>query len=239
MKKSDILQAAKWRTAIRKFDPNKKISNEDFEFLLEIARLSPTSNGVEPWNIIVVQNHDLRNRLAKVAPGGAYQLDSASHVVIFTTKKAAELKPNSSFIKHMSIDVHGYPASKFALWKQTYRFFLSSMLGILKDDALLEAHAQRQAYIVLGNIMLAAAEMGIDSSPAEGFYPDKFDEILSKAGALNKDTDQSIVMVSFGYRSSGDGKAKSRLTQKLAGLVNDNERGHRTRRPMDEIVKFV
>jgi len=120
MNKSDILKAAKWRQAIKHFDPTRKISDDDFNFILEIARVSPTSNGIEPWNTIVVQNADLRQKLIKVAPGGVSQLNTASHVVVLTTKRASQLRPNSDYIKHMSRDAHGHSAVSFAGWKQIY-----------------------------------------------------------------------------------------------------------------------
>jgi len=124
MNKSDILKAAKWRQAIKHFDPTRKISDDDFNFILEIARISPTSNGTEPWNAIVVQDKDLRQQLIKAAPGGTSQLGTASHVVILTTKRASQLKPGSDFIEHMSRDVYGHSAVKFAAWKQVYRFLI-------------------------------------------------------------------------------------------------------------------
>jgi len=113
------------------------------------------------------------------------------------------------------------------------------MLGVLKNDDLLEAHAQSQAYIVLGNMMLAAAEIGIDSSPMEGFYPEKFDKILAEAGVLDPTTDRSTVMVAFGYRQSNTATVKTRPSERLKKLAFDYDGDHKTRRSLDEIVKTV
>lgn len=47
-RKEEILEAYTFRHACREFDPQRKISDEDFAFILETGRLSPSSFGLEP-----------------------------------------------------------------------------------------------------------------------------------------------------------------------------------------------
>lgn len=66
-KKQEILDALQFRHATKEFDPDKKIPEEDFRFILEAGRLSPSSVGFEPWKFIIVQNGELRDKLREVA----------------------------------------------------------------------------------------------------------------------------------------------------------------------------
>lgn len=85
--KEQVLDAFKFRSACRYYDPERKISDDDFDYLLELARLSPSSVGSEPWKFLVVQNRELREQLKPVSWGMARQLDNCSHLVFFLAKK--------------------------------------------------------------------------------------------------------------------------------------------------------
>jgi len=102
MNKSDILAAAKWRSAIKQFDPDRKISDDDWQFLLEIARFSPSSYGFEQWNILDVQDPALREKLAPAIGTNVPRLD-ASHFVIFTIK--TDMGPDSKYFRHIITDI--------------------------------------------------------------------------------------------------------------------------------------
>ena len=77
------------RAATRAYDPAKKISDSDFEAVLQAGRLSPSSVGSEPWQFLVVQNRELRAQLKPVSWGMATQVDDASHLVVILAKKNA------------------------------------------------------------------------------------------------------------------------------------------------------
>ncbi|MCL2037453.1 NAD(P)H-dependent oxidoreductase [Candidatus Saccharibacteria bacterium] len=218
MNKSDILKAAKWRSAIKQFDPDKKISDEDWQFLLGVARLSPSSFGLEPWNIIVLQNPELRRKIKPIAWGAANpdQLDTASHFVVFTSK---DITPDSEYFAHIKRDIHHLPEENFQISQQFFKTFQASDFD-LTDARQRQDWAAKQAYIAMANMMLAAAEIGIDSCPIEGFDQQGVNKILSDAGVLDLKTDRVAVMCAFGYRVAEPAYAK-------------------TRRPMDEIVKII
>lgn len=68
-KKQEILKAYQFRHACKVFDTKKKISDEDFHFILETGRLSPSSVGLEPWKFVVIQDEALREKLKSVSGG--------------------------------------------------------------------------------------------------------------------------------------------------------------------------
>lgn len=85
--REDILDAFKFRHATKKFDESKKISEEDFNVILESGRLSPSSFGFEPWRFVVIQNRELREELKPVTWGAQGQLPTASHYVAILCRK--------------------------------------------------------------------------------------------------------------------------------------------------------
>lgn len=87
--REQMLQVFENRCSTRCYDPNKKISQEDFAAILEFARLSPSSVGSEPWKFLVIQNKALREKIKPFSWGMQSQLDDCSHLVIILAKKNA------------------------------------------------------------------------------------------------------------------------------------------------------
>ncbi|WP_299804864.1 nitroreductase family protein, partial [Sulfuricurvum sp. RIFOXYD2_FULL_44_160] len=81
---SEFLDAMKFRHACKVFDGEKQIPAEEFESLLEVARTSPSSFGMEPWRMIVIRNPALRKAL-KSACWNQNQITECSELVVFTT----------------------------------------------------------------------------------------------------------------------------------------------------------
>ncbi|WP_242834229.1 nitroreductase family protein [Clostridium pasteurianum] len=67
IEKEKIIEAYNFRHACKEFDADRKISQDDFNFILETARLSPSSFGFEPWKFVIVQNEALREKLKTAA----------------------------------------------------------------------------------------------------------------------------------------------------------------------------
>ncbi len=106
MDRKEIIEAFNFRHACKIFDRDKKISDEDFNTILEVARLSPSSFGFEPWRFIVVQDMNLREKLLPVTWGAQNILPTASHYVIILARKKPTLLYNSDYITHMMYDIH-------------------------------------------------------------------------------------------------------------------------------------
>jgi nitroreductase len=207
-KKQEIINAFQFRHATKKFDPTKNISNEDFQFILEAGRLSPSSVGWEPWKFLVVQNKQLREKLKQVSWGAQGQLPTASHFLIILARRG--LRYDSDYVKHLNKKVKKLPDDVIATITPRYKEFQESDLHLFECDRTLFDWASKQTYIALGNMMTAAALIGIDSCPIEGFNYDKVHNILEEEGLLENGKFDISVMVAFGYRAAEPKRPKSR-----------------------------
>lgn len=216
MKKSEILAATNWRRAIKKYDPAHKISDEDWSFLLDVARLAPSSYGFEPWNIIDVNSPELRTKIKPALLFNSAKLDAA-HFVIFTVKK--DLGANSKYfreiLKQNGVDLVGRTALLTA-----FKAFLKPDEYDLSDERKLHDWAAKQAYIAFAQMIFAAAEIGVDSTPIEGFKKNELEKILAENGALDPETDSVAICAAFGYRA-------------------EDPRTPKSRRPIDQVVKTI
>ncbi|MDP8079621.1 NAD(P)H-dependent oxidoreductase [Phocoenobacter skyensis] len=205
--KQQILDAALYRCAIRDYDPTKKISEEDFNVILELARLSPSSVGSEPWKFLVIQNPELRQKLKPVSWGMKTQLDDASHLVFLLAHK--NMRYDTDFFRQ-KLQSRGLSGEKLEQKLQDYKRFQQSDIDILDSERTLFDWASKQTYIALGNMMNGAAMMGIDSCPVEGMNYKAVTDILVEAGLFNPNEYGVSVAVTFGYRSDKPLPAKSR-----------------------------
>lgn len=195
-----FLDAMQFRHATKEFDPTKKISDADFNTILEYGVLSPSSFGFEPWKFVVVQNEKLREKLKEFTWGAQGTLPTASHFVIILARKSKGMKYNSEYIQHMMKDVKQFPEDVQEIYSEFYEKFQKIDFDLLDSDRTLFDWACKQTYIALANMMTGAAYMGIDSCPVEGFDSKKTEEFLKNE--LNIDTNEfgAAVMVPFGYR---------------------------------------
>lgn len=196
--KEDILAAFEFRHATKEFDPTKKISAEDFNFILETARLSPSSVGLEPWKFVVVQNPDLREKLRAVSWGAQGQLLTASHFVLILARKDARY--DSDYFWRQMTGVKQIPADNVKNMMGRYRSFQEEDFKLMESERALFDWASKQTYIALANMMTSAALIGIDSCPIEGFDINSVNAILREAGLLENDQYGISVMAAFGYR---------------------------------------
>lgn len=215
-KKQEILEAFQFRHATKEFDPEKKISDEDFEFILETGRLSPSSFGFEPWRFVVIQDPELREQLKPVSWGAQKQLPTASHYVVMLARTAEDMMYDSEYIEHMKKDVKNLPKEAYDAISGFYKTFLESDFKLLGNDRAMVDWAAKQVYIALGNMMTAAAQIGIDSCPIEGFDQEKVQAILEKEGVLKGGNFEVAVMVGFGYRVN---EPRPKVRQDMSDVV--------------------
>ncbi|KAI7248138.1 hypothetical protein KC345_g11885, partial [Hortaea werneckii] len=107
--KQEILAAFEYRHAAKVFDSSRKISPEDFEFILETGRLSPSSFGFEPWKFVVVQSPEIREKLLPHAWGAQKQLPTASHFVLILSRLPRDMAAGSEYTQGMMRDVQKLP----------------------------------------------------------------------------------------------------------------------------------
>ncbi len=196
--KQAILQAFHFRHACKTFDPERKIANDDFHFILETGRLSPSSFGFEPWRFVVIQDMSLREKLRAVSWGAQGQFPTASHVIAILARKE-DMRPGSDYTEHMMRDVIKMSDEAIARRHTFYPQFHETDFRLDTARAVFDWSC-RQAYIALANMMTAAAMIGIDSCPIEGFNQHNADAVLNEAGLLEDGRFGLAVMVAFGYR---------------------------------------
>ena len=187
---SELLQNLQWRYAAKKMNPTKSVSEEDLNFILEAIRLTASSSGLQPYEVFVVTNPEIR---AKIVPHAwdQKQITDGSHLLVF----AAWDNYTAERINMMFDLVNEERGFKNEGW-ENYRQMLLNMYPA-RDAELNYEHAARQAYIGLGSALIAAAEVKVDSTPMEGFTPEKVDEILG----LKERGLRSVILLPLGYRA--------------------------------------
>ncbi len=187
----NIIDHLNWRYATKKFDPEKRVSSETLSRIVEAVRLAPTSSGLQPFELFVVSNPEVRARIRAVAWDQA-QITDCSHLLVFAAwDDITAERVNMMF--DLTNDVRSF---KNAGW-ESYR---QKLLGIITEQQAETNHnaAARQAYIGLGIAVTAAAFEKVDSTPMEGFDPAAVDGILE----LPSKSLRSVVMLPIGYRAT-------------------------------------
>jgi len=188
--KKTFEEAMDFRHACKVFDDNKKIGDEDVKYILEAARKSPSSFGMEAWKFLVITNEDLKAKL-KSACWNQVQVTSCSHLVI-TLAGIESVKMESDI-----------PKKRFArrnMSQEQLDFYLNlyaeHLEVTLSSDEHIYAWTSKQTYIACANMMSAAAVLGIDSCPIEGFDKEAVEKILN----IDITKYQLSMVLPFGYR---------------------------------------
>ncbi|MYN11128.1 NAD(P)H-dependent oxidoreductase [Pseudoduganella aquatica] len=190
---SDLLEVLKWRYATKKMEPTKAVPQEKVDRILEAVRLTASSSGLQPYEVFVVTNPELREQI-KPHAWNQGQVTDCSHLLVF----AAWDNYTAERINQMFDLVNEERGIKNEGWEAYRQQLLNTYPQ--RDAETNYAHAARQAYIGVGTALIAAAQEQVDSVPMEGFDPAKVDEILK----LRERGLRSVVMLPLGYRA-GDG----------------------------------
>ena len=189
----NIINSLDWRYATKLFDATKKLNDQQLELLLDAVQLTPSSYGLQPYQIIVVSDQAIKEQL-KAAAYGQTQLADASHVFVFATTKnyttvhVDEYAENIIKTRDISIDA--------------IKGFVDVMKGTVnsRNQTELANWNARQAYISLGILLQTASLTEIDACPMEGFDTAQFDKIL---GLEDKNL-TSVVIAPVVFRSEDD-----------------------------------
>ena len=180
--------------------------------ILEATRLSASSYGLQPYNIIVVSNPETKQQLLPAAYWQT-QITDSSHLLVFSIWQNISDKQVGHYINDI--------AATRGISAEALKGFSDTILGTVKNLSTEQQQtwASKQAYIALGTALIAAAEQQVDVTPMEGFIPEAFDTILGLKGKGLK----SVVVLALGVRSEED---------ELAGAL-------KVRRAKDSIYSFV
>ena len=185
---ANLIDNLNWRHAVKAYIPNKKVAQADVDKIVEAARLAPTSSGLQPFKIIVIENQGIKEQLSKVALNPECMRD-CSHVLVFAAwDDYTEERIDAMF--DYTTDERDLPRGRFSSYTDMIK-------GIYLNRPAQEnfEHAARQTYIALGLALAQAAELKIDTTPAEGFDNAKLDDILK----LGEHGLKSVSLLYVGY----------------------------------------
>lgn len=184
-----LLDKLQWRYATKKMNPAKAVPQATVDRIVEAARLAPTSSGLQPFEVIVVTNPEVRAKIQAVAWNQA-QITEGSHLLVFAAWDNYTAERINGMFDYTN-EVRGFKNEGWEAYRQK---LLAWYPG--RDAQVNFEHAARQAYIGFGASVIAAAFEGVDATPMEGFDPAAVDEILGlKARGL-----KSVTLLPLGYR---------------------------------------
>ena len=208
-----LIELLNWRYATKKMDPSKDVSEDKIDRIIDAVRLTASSSGLQPFELLLVKNKEIREQIKKVAWNQGQVTDSSCLLVFAAWDNYTAERINLMF--DLTNEVRGF---KNEGWESYRQMLLNTYPQ--RDPEVNYQHAARQAYIGLGTALLAAAEEGVDSTPMEGFDPNAVDEIL---GLRSKGL-RSVVLLPLGYRQEdGDWLVKLK----------------KVRRPLDKFVTAI
>ena len=186
----ELLKSLEWRYATKKMN-GEKIPQDKLERILEATRLAPSSYGLTPYNVIVVEDQKLKEELQGACYGQTQLVDSSAVLVFATWDEVTEHSVGNyinEIAKQREIPVES----------------LNGLQDMINNGLTYMTHeqkiswAQRQAYIGLGFALTAAAVEEVDSTPMEGFVPESVDTVLG----LQELGLKSVVVLPLGYRDT-------------------------------------
>jgi len=186
----ELLKSLEWRYATKKMN-GEKIPQDKLERILEATRLAPSSYGLTPYNVIVVEDQKLKEEL-QGACYGQTQLSESSAVLVFATWDEVTEHSVGNYINEIAKQ-REIPVESLNGLQDMMNGSLTNMTHEQKIS-----WAQRQTYIGLGFALTAAAVEEVDSTPMEGFVPESVDTVLG----LQELGLKSVVVLPLGYRDT-------------------------------------
>ena len=189
-----LLEALRWRYATKAFDAGRSIPDDLWQTLEDTLVLTPSSYGLQPWRFLVIRDAALKAEL-RPHSWNQSQITDASHLVVLLSRRHIEGRDLDRLIE-ATASSRGLDPTTLAVYRQ----MMAKDLVDGPRSATIERWASNQVYIALGNLMTAAALLGIDTCPIEGFSPPDYDRLLG----LDDSDYRSCVVCACGYRSSED-----------------------------------
>lgn len=184
-----LLDHLKWRYATKRYNSVVKLEDERVMQIVEAARLAPTSSGLQPFEMILVKNQEVKEQLVPIAMNQV-QIKECSHLLIFAAWDSYTESRVDAVFDNMEA-IRSLPKGEMNDFKNSVK---GNFKGLTQEQQF--QHAARQAYIAFGIAIAAAAELKIDASPMEGFYGDQLDALLG----LDKKGLKSVTILALGER---------------------------------------
>lgn len=189
----NIIDSLTWRYATKKFDATKKLSQKQITTLKQAFNLTPTSFGLQPIKMIVINNKELQEKFVKYA-FNQRQVADASHLLVICIQKDTTSQDINNYF---DLEVKTRGTSKEIVEK-----FRQQLIDMYQGKTIEErkTSAVYQTYIALGNLMTVCAVEKIDACPMEGFIPSEIDKLLN----LSEKNLSSVLLLPVGFRAKDD-----------------------------------
>lgn len=188
----ELINKLNWRFATKAMN-GEKVPQEKVDKILEAARLAPTSSGLQPFEIFVITNQEVKEQI-KPHAWNQPQVTDCSHLLVFAAwDNYTEERINNMF--DLTNEIRGF---KNEGWENYRQMLLSTYPQRSAEENF--THAAKQAYISFGAAIIAAAFEEVDSTPMEGFSPEAVDEILN----LKEKGLKSVLLLPIGYREASN-----------------------------------
>jgi len=189
----NIQELLEWRYATKVFDATKKVSEKDLNSLLKEANLSATSYGLQPFKFVVIGDQEIKDSLVEHSYGQK-QVAENSHLIVLAVRTDIDADYIADYIASIE-ETRELPKGSVDDFKN---IMLSAFNDLTQEQKTV--WAQKQAYIILGTLMIVAAAKKIDGCPMEGFDPKAYDKILG----LTKKNLHATLIFPIGYRAETD-----------------------------------
>ncbi|MBC6491637.1 NAD(P)H-dependent oxidoreductase [Flavihumibacter stibioxidans] len=184
----NYLQDFNWRYATKRYN-GQSVPAEKMKNILEAIRLAPTSLGLQPFDVLVIEDPELRNKLAPAIYNQPQVTESAA-ILVFAAWKNLTAEQVDRYMNNIAA-TRNIPVA-------TLNDFRKMILGSISGKSPEEIYQwnARQAYIGLGFATAAAAIEKVDTTPMEGFNPAAVNEILE----LEHKGQTAVAILAIGYR---------------------------------------
>jgi len=188
-----LIDKLQWRYATKKMDPSKVVPQDKVDRILEAVRLTASSSGLQPYELLVITNKALREQI-KPAANNQSQVTDCSHLLVF-----AAWDDYTADRINRAFDLTKEIRNAVLKDREVYRQKLLAGYPPRGPEINFD-HAAKQAYIGLGTALIAAAEEEVDCTPMEGFNPIAVDQILN----LKEKSLRSVLLLPLGYRKADE-----------------------------------
>ncbi len=185
----ELLDAFKWRYATKKFDSSKKVEQELVDKIVEAAWIAPTSSGLQPFEVIVISNQDLKDKILALAYGQEIVRD-CSHLLVFAAWDNYTTERIDNIYARIT-EEREQPADRYQAYTDRLKTNYLSRTAEINF-----AHAARQAYLAFAFAIAEAATLKVDATPMEGFINEEVDKLLK----LSEKGLKSVTLLPIGYR---------------------------------------
>ncbi|WBL23082.1 nitroreductase family protein [Zunongwangia sp. HRR-M8] len=183
-----LLEDLHWRYATKKMN-GKKVPQDKLDYILEAARLAPSSSGLQPYKIIVISDKALLEKIKGISWNQS-QVTDCSHLLVFAAW--------DHYSNERVSEVFNYTMDERGLPHETMDDYKANILSLYEPlgQTWQAEHASKQSYISFAMAIAAAAEQKVDATPVEGFVPEQLDKLLKLEGSGYKST----LLLPLGYR---------------------------------------